>query len=1012
MKVFLSCVSSEFRSYRLKLANQLGALKGQPCEVKVQEDFEQGGFTLLDKLADYIRACDLVIHIVGDVCGARPTAEHVRALFAHLGLSAPEPLPERSYTQWEFDLAQRFERPILCYFAAPEAPRDCGLTVEQPEAEVRLQAEHRARIEVSGKHYEIFSSHAELVRRVFYDLHLEADLKINNLPYKSLGTLFKGRKDFLEQLHKTLGEAEHRGHQRAAAITATATAATVYGLGGIGKTRAALEYAHRYADEYTALLFVQADSPSGLQQNLASLCGPMVLDLAEKDARETEVQVAAVLDWLQRHPGWFLILDNVDTEEAATAVQALLARLTRAGQVVITSRLGNWEGAVETLALDVLSVEAAADFLLERTEGGSNKQGGRRKQPDDAAQARVLAVELGQLALALEQAGAYIVRYKSTFAGYLEEWRQRHERVLAWFDERTMQYPRSVAVTWQTSFDRLNEPARRLLRLLSWLAPDPIPESLLEAAGGPFATSTHDLAGNGKIPSGPQEASGHDFSRAENASNSTRALAPEERNSTTSPESPISSAASDPRDALAELAAHSLVKRSDEEPFFSVHRLVQDVTRRTLPEADKLPTLKQALHWINNAFVGDPTDVYNWPVLELLLPHARSVATSADKQGVAGPTARLLNQAAQLLNARAQYRDAEPLFIRVLAIYEATHGDKHEALATSLNNLAGLFWDTNRLNEAEPLLRRALAIEEREFGPNHPNIAVDLNNLATLLGDINRLAEAEPLMRRALTIDERSFGPDHPDVARDLNNLAELLRATNRLAEAEPLLRRVISILEADDPDRQPNYSGALNNLGALLQATNRLAEAEPLMRRALEIEEQSCGPDHPNVAICLNNLAGLLCATNRLAEAEPLMRRALVIDERSLGPGQPEVARDLNNLAELLRATNRLAEAEPLYRRALAIDERSYGPDHPNVATDLNNLAQLLQATNRMAAAEPLMRRAVEIFLKFTRATGHPHPHLQDAVNNYVALLQARGRSEEQIQATLREMAPEFFSE
>ena len=275
------------------------------------------------------------------------------------------------------------------------------------------------------------------------------------------------------------------------------------------------------------------------------------------------MQVAAVLDWLQRHPGWFLILDNVDTEEAATAVQALLARLTRAGQVVITSRLGNWEGAVETLALDVLSVEAAADFLLERTEGK------RRKQSDDAAQARVLAVELGQLALALEQAGAYIVRYKSTFAGYMDEWRQRHTRVLEWFDERTMQYPRSVAVTWQTSFDRLTVPARQLLRLLSWLAPDPIPESLLEAGGGPFAAEFGE----------------------DSDSSSTTATTP------------------DPRDALAELADHSLVKRSEEEPVFSVHRLVQDVTRRTLPESEKLPCLKQALRWINDAFVGNPQDV-------------------------------------------------------------------------------------------------------------------------------------------------------------------------------------------------------------------------------------------------------------------------------------------------------------------------------------------------------------------------------------------------------------------
>ncbi len=138
MKVFLSCVSSEFRSYRLKLANQLGALKGEPYEVKVQEDFEQGGFTLLDKLADYVRECDLVIHLAGDACGARPTAEHVRTMFAHLGISVPEPLPERSYTQWEYELANLFGRRMFCYMATREAPRDCGPTVVQTGEETTL----------------------------------------------------------------------------------------------------------------------------------------------------------------------------------------------------------------------------------------------------------------------------------------------------------------------------------------------------------------------------------------------------------------------------------------------------------------------------------------------------------------------------------------------------------------------------------------------------------------------------------------------------------------------------------------------------------------------------------------------------------------------------------------------------------------------------------------------------------------------------------------------------------
>jgi tetratricopeptide (TPR) repeat protein len=111
-----------------------------------------------------------------------------------------------------------------------------------------------------------------------------------------------------------------------------------------------------------------------------------------------------------------------------------------------------------------------------------------------------------------------------------------------------------------------------------------------------------------------------------------------------------------------------------------------------------------------------------------------------------------------------------------------------------------------------------------------------------------------------------------------------------------------------------------------------------------------------------------------------------------------------------LLQYTNRVAEAEPLMRRALAIHEKSYGDDHTEVARDLHNLALLLQSMDRLAEAEPLMRRAVEILLKFTRATGHPHPHLRDAVNRYGALLEQMGRSEEQIHAALREMAPDVF--
>ena len=346
-----------------------------------------------------------------------------------------------------------------------------------------------------------------------------------------------------------------------------------------------------------------------------------------------------------------------------------------------------------------------------------------------------------------------------------------------------------------------------------------------------------------------------------------------------------------------------------------------------------------------------------------------------------------LSWLAGLLKSTSRFKEAEPLIRRALAIDEASFGKEHPNVAIRLNNLAELLQDTNRPEEAEALFRRALAIHENSFGKDHPNSAPSLNNLASLLQATNRLAEAEPLIRRALAIDEASFGKEHPNVAAQLNSLALLLKASSRLGEAEPLMRRGLAILESSLGINHPYVATQLSNLAELLQDGNRLAEAEPLIRRALAINEASLGKDHPNIATNLNNLAKLLHAMKRFGEAEPLMRRALAFDEARFGNYHPDVARDLNNIAALLQSTNRLGEAEPLMRRALAIWEASLGKTHPDVGISLWGLSNLLRVTNRHKEAEPLMRRMVNIFLSFTRDTGHPHPHLMDGLNNYIEL-------------------------
>jgi tetratricopeptide (TPR) repeat protein len=682
--------------------------------------------------------------------------------------------------------------------------------VAQPAEHAARQRRFREEIEASGEHWSPFDTADQLCRRVLRDgwQMTERPHKPSNVPYDSIGTLFKGREEFLDDLQRRLGVPGARA-------TAIVNRLAVHGLGGVGKTRVAVEYAWRHADDYTALLFVSAPSRAELRAHLADLIGVLKIPA---ETTPVDQQLAEVLDWLDAHPGWLLIVDNVDTEEAAAEVQRLLARL-RSGHVLITSRIGNWGAGVEPLELDVLAPTAAAAFLLERTPH-------RRKAADDATRSATIARELDGLALALEQAGASIDKQRLSFAEYLQRWEAKRPEVLRWHDPRLMQYPASVAMTWETTFAQLAEPERRLLDVLRWLAPEPIPLFLFDAA-------------------------------------------------------PLAQPIPDPREALAGLAGYSLARFDAAGAAVLVHRLVQEITRSRIPAADRSATLQIALDAVNAVAPFDADDVRTWGVWTPLATHAAAVSQYADAAGLAQPTARLMSLLGMYWQARGQFRAAEPLY------------------------------------------RRALAIDEQSYGPDHPEVATDLNNLAELLRDTNRLAEAEPLYRRALAISEQSYGPDHPTVAIRLNNLAGLLRATNRLGEAEPLYRRALAISEQSYGPDHPTVAIRLNNLAGLLRATNRLGEAEPLYRRALAIDEQSYGPDHPDVACDLNNLAGLLRATNRLAEAEPLYRRAvriLIEFRRQTSHEHPNFRLFLANYRDLLQALG--TTPEQIEQQVRALDE------------------------------------------------------------------------------------------
>jgi tetratricopeptide (TPR) repeat protein len=734
------------------------------------------------------------------------------------------------------------------------------------------------------------------------------------------------------------GRATHLNAIRQALKQTTSAALTqpqaISGLGGIGKTQTAIEYAHLHRADYPVVLWSGADSRDALLAGFAVFAN--LLNLPQKDEQDLNVVAAAVSRWLTSNAGWLLVLDNV--EDLALVRQ--FAPEVAGGHLLITTRLRATGEFAERVELKRMEPDEGALCLLRRAKIIPKDQSLESATTVDRALAREISLEMDGLPLALDQAGAFIDETPSTLAEYLALYRAEGTALRARRGKLAPSHP-SVAITFSLAFARLAEVspvAADVLRGCAFLASDAIPEEVFTQGGREWGEAIEELAAK-----------------------------------------PLTWA-----EAIEEAGRFALIHRDAENRSLDIHRLVQEVVKDEMNAETRRVWAKRVVQALNEVF-PEP-NFEDWPQCERLLPHAKMAARVIEDFGLSSAAAaNLLNKSGGYFGDRAQYAEAEPLCRRALAIYENELGTEHPDTADSLNNLAGLYHKQGRYAEAEPLYQRALAIHENGLGTEHPDTANSLNNLAGLYHKQGRYAEAEPLYRRALAIREKALGTEHPYTANSLNNLALLYNYQGRYAETEPLYRRALAIYEKAPGPEHPDTAVSLNNLARLYNHQGRYTEAEPLYRRALAIRENALGTEHPDTANSLNNLATLYHRQGRYAEAEPLCRRALAICEKALGPEHPDTAISLNNLGATLYANKRrYADAEPLYRRALAIYEKALGPEHPDTANSLSNLAGCLAKQRRYADAEPLYRRALAIREK---ALGPEHPDTAVSLNNLATL-------------------------
>jgi tetratricopeptide (TPR) repeat protein len=574
--------------------------------------------------------------------------------------------------------------------------------------------------------------------------------------------------------------------------------AALSGLGGVGKTQTAVEFAYRRRADYSFVFWVKAEERNNLLSDFAAIASALGLPSAEE--KQQEAAVAAVRHWLNAHSGWLLILDNADNLDLAKEFLPTDPR----GHILLTTRARAMKGLAERVEIDVMEPKEGALLLLRRS--GSAIPAGEQ----DEALALKISRELGGLPLALDQAGAFIKETPSSFAEYLHIYGSRKFELLSQRGGSLGDHP-SVTVTFSLAFEtveRKSAAAADLIRLCACLAPDAIPEVIF-VQGASRLGENLDAISNDPLA----------FSQA-----------------------------------LKEAGRFSLLQRDVRSNTLDIHRLVQAVVLGEMTETERQTWAERAVRAINATFPD--VEFANWTLCESLLPHARVCAVLIEEHGFEFlDAARLLGQIAYYLDDRALFGEAEPLYRRSLAIYEKALGRDHPEVARSLNNLAGVFSNQGKFSEAEPLHQRSLAIREKALGPDHPEVAASLNNLAALFRDQGKYGEAEPLYQRSLAIWEKALGRDHPEVATSLNNLASLFADQGKYGEAEPLYQRSLAIWkEAFGPDH-PNVATSLNNLALLFAEQGRYSDAEPLYRRSLAIRQKALGPDHPYTKQVRDNL-------------------------------------------------------------------------------------------------------------------------------------------------------------
>ncbi|HYU76516.1 MAG TPA: tetratricopeptide repeat protein, partial [Ktedonobacteraceae bacterium] len=694
------------------------------------------------------------------------------------------------------------------------------------------------------------------------------------------------------------------------------------GLGGIGKTQIALEYAHAYRATYRAVFWVNAETQAQFVSDLVKIAFLLRVPEAKKQQPNQRYLVNEVKQWLREHSDWLLILDNIESE---VKIENVLIAVGQQGHILLTTR----EQAVADLTskfleVDVMAPEMGALFLLRRARLLELTDPLERGSAGDQGYALTLSRLLGGLPLALEQAGAYIHETRCGLAGYIQEYQTSRSELLNWRSEHknlSLDYGETVATTWLISFKRVEQQspaASELLQLCAFLYPDAIPEDITLKGG--------------------RAAGGELYNLSENA------LA---FNS-----------------ACEVLLNYSLIRRNVTGNMLAIHRLVQAALQDRLDEDQQRKWAERtvlAIERVLSSAIGDEIEQY--------LPHARRCANHIKHWDLKGEeVAHLLEQVADAVYARGWYTQATPLYLQTLGALQELLGADHPHVMHSLLNVARVHMDRGLYDFAVLLYHQAHKKYESAFGPDHPVTMRCLSYLAQALLKAGNAQQAVDIGAVILKWHRELQEPESSALALTHQVSAIVSALAGRIDLAEAYYLSAIQIYERVLGLEHPEVVRSLIDLGIFYLLNDYNLPAEEYFQRALEIQQRMSAMDHPETARLLSGLAESAYRQRAYSRAEELGKQALGIRRQKLGFYHPTMVEKLHGIAVTLATQRKDEEAEQTFREAQTIAKDAGGEESPQYLQVLQSYTDFLQSRGRSREAEPYKQQLDKLLKRLER--------------------------------------------